>query len=97
MNDNITDTLTVKQLISAIAFHHRKIGSVEARIKEGDFVIQDSATKSDIDLIGDWDLCFAPGQRVEMSIIYRLRFKMVQSICPKCGQQDTAVGNNIEW
>jgi hypothetical protein len=39
------------------------------KIEKGEFAIEDAATRRDIDLNTNWELCFSPGQRVEMSIV----------------------------
>jgi hypothetical protein len=54
------------------------------KIEKGEFAIEDAATRRDIDLNTNWELCFSPGQRVEMSIIatanlaYRNNFHLEQ-------------------
>ena len=69
-------------LISVLAINFSKVGA-EARIEQGQFVIEDSLTKQDIDLDVDWDLCFFPGQHVEMSMIFQQKHKS-ESECPQC-------------
>jgi hypothetical protein len=46
--------------------HH---GNCAEKIEKGEFAIEDAATRRDIDLTTNWELCFSPGQRVEMSIV----------------------------
>ena len=53
------------------------------KIARGEFVIQDAGSKKLIDLAGDWNTCFAPGQRVEMSIVFKVR-KATNPSCPGC-------------
>lgn len=66
-------------------------------IERGDFVIQDSATKKDINLRMDWDLCFSPGQRVDMSMVFKRRTRPTNN-CPNCkADSDKSTGEDIEW
>ena len=83
-------------LIAVFAVNFKKYGA-DDKILNGEFVIEDSVSKKDIDLDADWDLCFSPGQRVEMSMIFK-QAQMPASTCPKCktscaGDQD----KDIEW
>jgi len=83
-------------LIAVFAVNFKKFGA-DDKIINGEFAIEDSISRKDIDLDEDWDLCFSPGQRVEMSMIFRRDIFLVSS-CPKCktacsGGQD---GEN-EW
>jgi hypothetical protein len=82
-----------------IKLNFRELGEEAVRkIDNGDFVIQDSASKRDIDLRGSWDTCFLPGQRVEMSIIFTECGSHPHSMCPKCEKKCTcAVKGNVEW
>lgn len=52
-------------------------------IERGEFVIQDSITKKDINLMSDWDVCFSPGQRVEMSMVFERKIGPTSN-CSKC-------------
>lgn len=56
------------------------------KIDSGDFVIQDTATKREIDLSRNWDTCFLPGQKIEMSMIFRWQTRKTNG-CPNCGCQ----------
>ena len=63
----------------------RNIGSASAKIERGEFAIQDSATKRDIDLNQSWDTCFLPGQHVDMSMIFAHQDSLGEE-CPKCSK-----------
>ncbi len=63
------------------------------KIDRGEFVIQETSTKRDIDLASDWDLCFLPGQRVEMSMIFQHPGHYYRT-CPSC--HTTTSGSGIE-
>lgn len=60
-----------------------KIRSAPEKIDKGEFVIEESHTKREIDLTQDWDVCFLPGQKVDMSMIFK-RIGMPESSCPSC-------------
>ena len=57
--------------------HH---GNSAERIARGEFAIEDAATRRDIDLNTNWELCFPPGQRVEMSILVSASLEYGNSI-----------------
>jgi hypothetical protein len=60
----------------------KQVGQGADMIERGDFAIQDSFTKKDVDLEMDWELCFSPGQRVEMSMVFKRRIRPTSN-CPK--------------
>lgn len=66
-----------------LKLNFEKIPSGARKIDNNDFLIQDVATKRPIDLSRDWDSCFLPGQRVEMSMIFQWRSRDIHS-CPNC-------------
>ncbi|KAF8854607.1 hypothetical protein BDZ45DRAFT_758459 [Acephala macrosclerotiorum] len=75
---------SAEALTAVLKVNFRKHRSGEEKIDRGEFVIQDVATKQDIDLNTDWELCFFPGQRVVMSVI--LNRALIHDVtCPKCG------------
>jgi hypothetical protein len=82
-----------------IKINFRVFGEEAVRkIEQGKFVIQDSATNRDIDLAGNWETCFFPGQRAEMSIIFIECGNHSHGMCPKCNNKCTcAVNSDIEW
>lgn len=60
-------------------------------------MIQDSTTQRDIDLGKDWELCFSPGQHVDMSMIIRLE-QIDDHICPRCRTECKGHSDkDIEW
>lgn len=87
--------------MSVLKVNFRKHSSGEEKIARGDFAIQDTITKRDVDLNADWEHCFFPGQRVVMSIILNRDF--VHDItCPKCRTPNSAAvtfgkEDDIDW
>jgi len=66
---------------------------------QGEFAIQDSATKRDVDLSLPWESCFSPGQQVEMSMVFD-SVEAFGSGCPKCNEDnddDLIVDQDVEW
>ena len=72
---------SAEAFVAVLAVNFRKLGD-DKKILNREFVIEDSSSKQDIDLEADWDLCFSPGQRVEMSMVYQQL--EVSSTCPYC-------------
>ncbi|OBT55540.1 hypothetical protein VE04_04276 [Pseudogymnoascus sp. 24MN13] len=70
-------------LVSILKINFKKVGHASDMIERGEFVIQDSATKKDVNLGMEWDLCFSPGQRVEMSMVFKRRIRPTNN-CPTC-------------
>jgi hypothetical protein len=75
----------------------QKIGRAAEKIEHGEFAINDASTKHDIDLETDWDVCFFPGQRVEMSMVFDQQ-QNTGSQSPKCQERcDPSSGLDVEW
>jgi hypothetical protein len=75
----------------------KQIEHAEKKIDRGEFAVEDSVTKKDIDLSMDWEACFAPGQHVEMSMIF-IRSAPTGRSCPKCSTMSKVHSkNDIEW
>lgn len=66
-----------------LADNLRKTKTGPQRIASGEFIILESQTKRRIDLSRDWDSCFLPGQRVEMSMAFQ-RPAIESDACPGC-------------
>ncbi|KFY19074.1 hypothetical protein V491_04603 [Pseudogymnoascus sp. VKM F-3775] len=77
------DVSPIGALISVLTVNFKKVGHGLKLIERGDFVIQDSATKKDVNLEMEWDLCFSPGQRVEMSMLCKRPTRPINN-CPTC-------------
>lgn len=75
--------LSAEALTAVLKSNLKNIGSGPDKIERGEFVIQDSALKRDIDLSRPWDVCFHPGQRVDMSMVFASRRALIQA-CPAC-------------
>lgn len=69
-------------LLSVLKINLRETGCGPAMIDRGEFVIEEAAPRTLIDLTAPWDRCFFPGQRVAMSMV----FICASSSCPECNQ-----------
>jgi hypothetical protein len=75
------------------------VGSGAKKIKNGEFAIQDAATKRDIDLKSVWETCFIPGQHVIMNMVFNSA-KSSNMCCPKCNDNNgdnVTQDEDIEW
>ncbi|KAI0154205.1 hypothetical protein GGR57DRAFT_467543 [Xylariaceae sp. FL1272] len=70
----------------------RDVPSGIRKIKNEEFIIQDAATKRAISLRSSWDRCLSPGQRVEMSIVFRWKSRRAFQ-CPNCSAPANATYN----
>ena len=70
---------------SVLAQNFKEVGAA-LKIEAEEFVLEDVATKKDIDLSREWENCFIPGQRVEMSMIFFQHEREQGDSCPGCGR-----------
>ena len=83
-------------LLAVLAINFEKFGAA-SKIRNREFVIEDSLSKKHINLNLDWDLCFLPGQQVEMSMLFEQQPTSYVT-CPSCKTPcDSDGGKEIEW
>jgi hypothetical protein len=83
-------------LKSVLSCNFKNIGPGAAKIRKGEFAIQDSATKEDVDLAAPWETCFYPGQRVAMSMVFNSQNPITH--CPKCSTDNAGPEDeDVEW
>jgi len=94
----------MQALISVLKINFQKHGNGAQKIDRKEFVVQDTATKRDINLEDDWDRCFYPGERVNMSMMFWKNFDSATEaldhclICPKCQLlAETNDGGFVDW
>jgi hypothetical protein len=80
-------------LTSVLQSNFKRIGSGARKIEDGEFVIHHEATKIDIDLTSSWETCFAPGQRVVMSMVFNTN-KALEN-CPRCHNDDSRESSTL--
>jgi hypothetical protein len=89
--------LSAEALTHVLRSNFKNICSGTEKVERGEFVIQDSILKRDIDLTKPWESCFRPGQRVDMSMIF-LSEKDTTQCCPACHQETNfPADHDIEW
>ncbi|CAD6447425.1 71592329-7be6-4dfd-bd73-1f652fb1f664 [Sclerotinia trifoliorum] len=88
---NYANTRPVTAFLTVLKTNFVNIGQAASKIENGDFAIRDSATRRDVRVEDDWELWFSPGQRVEMSLIFRRDLVInrypdnkVSNHCPRC-------------
>jgi len=83
--------------LTAVLRANFKTGQARKKIGRGEFVIQDSLKQRDINILDDWDKCFYPGQRVEMSVVFQRRWQAGNS-CPSCGMMcNGSAEADVKW
>ncbi|KAL8949775.1 MAG: hypothetical protein Q9222_004154 [Ikaeria aurantiellina] len=86
-----------KAFISVLSINSEEFGSASKKIRNSEFAIQDTFTKRDVDLDRPWEECFAPGQHVEMSMVFD-RSEPCAAVCPKCRSScESKVYDDTEW
>jgi hypothetical protein len=89
----------MKAFVSVLRSNFKNIGPGAKKIERGEFAIQDSLTKRDVDLTLPWESCFYPGQKVDMSMVFDT-VKGLVTQCPKCQEDNGDNGDeirDIEW
>ena len=67
-------------------------------IEKGKFALSDVLLMRDINLRRKWIHWFKPGQRVQMSMIFRRKFLDATNNCPGCGNtNETPLDDEVEW
>ena len=89
-------------LIYVLSDNASWFGSASRKILKGEFAIQDVRTKKDISLVYPLDHCLAPGQQVEMCMIFKrfVRFQKIYRICscPRChSKRESYVDEEVKW
>lgn len=89
-------------MTAVLQSNFRNIGRAAKKIERGEFVIQDAATKLDVDLTLPWEACFTPGQHTVMSMVFNSK-KTPKMCCPNChdnngrNAQNVVKDEEIEW
>ena len=67
------------------------------KIEKGQFVLEEARTKQQVDLRRPWHMCFLPGQKIDMSMLFSLT-TTATATCPGC--QYESLGDpamDVEW
>jgi hypothetical protein len=95
--------LSCKALVAILKVNFKKHGNGAEKIERGEFAIEDAATRRDVNLEDDWETCFSPGQRVNMSMIFRRdcpNYAKRRISCPNCHYDPVArmeTDSDITW
>jgi hypothetical protein len=68
------------------------------KIRRNEFSLQKAGSNRDIDLNRPWEICFCPGQRVNMSMVFSEYHNTNMAVCPACQHEcfrETDV--EVEW
>ena len=67
------------------------------KIESGEFALEDSKSKRDLQLTKPWAVIVRPGQRISMSMIFRLEWNP-RAGCPGCGEKNVGSDlKDVEW
>jgi hypothetical protein len=72
------------------------------KVKRKQYALSDSATNQDVDLSEDWEDAFTPGQKIDMSLLFRNPLESGEAdrlqTCPHCqAVSEEAPGKNTLW
>ena len=81
----------MQALVAVLRIRFKTIGL--QKIETGQFALEDTRRKKDLDLTEPWTKVVRPGQHIGMSMIFRLE-EAPTTRCPNCGKQNQ--GSNTE-
>ncbi|TVY82125.1 hypothetical protein LSUE1_G003544 [Lachnellula suecica] len=93
-------------LLAVLKANLKHYGNAPAKIDKGQFTLEDSTTSRSINLNTEWETCFYPGQRVDMSMVFYKPHDTgihaheidVLSICPRCNARaEGGIRKLIKW
>jgi hypothetical protein len=68
------------------------------KVRRREFALQKAGATTDIDLRKSWEACFCPGQRVDMSMIFKQQGPDDIAVCPVCKHECFGeASSEIEW
>jgi hypothetical protein len=68
------------------------------KVRRREFALQKAGDIIDIDLRKSWDACFCPGQRIDMSMIFKQQGSADMAVCPVCRHKCFGETNSeVEW
>jgi hypothetical protein len=80
--------ITSAEALKYVLQHNfRNIGTGSTKIENGEFAIQDSTAKRDVNFELPWETCFSAGQQVDMSMVFNSA-KATNMHCPKCHEDN---------
>jgi hypothetical protein len=73
-------------LLAVLKLNLKETGCGPAIIDQGDFVIEELGTQTQIDINSSWDSCIYPGQKVAMSMVFQ-QLEIPETACPRYRQE----------
>jgi hypothetical protein len=68
------------------------------KVRRREFALQRAGAATDIDLRKSWEACFYPGQRIDMSMIFKEQDSAGAAFCPVCKYECLGeTSAEIEW
>ena len=80
----------MQALITVLKIRFKVVGL--QKIETGQYALEDTRRKKDLDLTEPWTKVVRPGQHISMSMIFRLE-EAPTTRCPGCGKENQ--GSNI--
>lgn len=76
-----------------------------SKVRRGDYVLQEDSTEKEVDREMDWDLAFMPGQKINMSLVFRREQQIERmgtsddsAVCPHCQEVNSgSPDQNVQW
>jgi hypothetical protein len=85
-------------LLAILKINLKESGCGPTMIDRGEFAIEELGSQRPIDLTMPWNICFHPGQRVAMSMVFKQQRTGVNPSCPSCNSvHREAAGKEITW
>lgn len=90
---------SAEALLAVLKVNFKESGCDPRMIDRGEFVIEESGTHNIINITRSWETCFYPGQRVAMSMVFRMKEQTTSKpSCPRCRTfQDGSKDEEITW
>jgi len=67
------------------------------KVLKGEFAIEEDATGRELSRKSDWSLCFRPGQKVDMSMLFS-ELESNSNECPRCRtKSSTSLETRTQW
>ena len=85
----------MQALVALLKIRFKAIGS--QKIETGQFALEDTRRKKDLDLTEPWTKIVRPGQHIGMSMIFQLE-EAPSTRCPSCGKENQgSITKEIIW
>jgi hypothetical protein len=90
---------SAEALLAILKVNLKESGCGPEMIDRGEFVIEEMGTQRVIDITDSWDICFYPGQRVAMSMVFRQQSsRAAKASCPRCtADSEESTEKEITW